>query len=214
MFSARTCDFSRVQRNEPPPESLRPLFLAKAGASRLVFSSSAFAQGWSHRPSDFAPAHLPLTELSPTTPHESYGLSKLLGETAAAAVARTSARTSKPITFASLRFTNLVYPDAEHTLPWAAPSEEHPANVLMWCWTKAGDVANAHVAALEAESVGPQPHEPFLLSAPTTRFVEHSADLAAKWYPVRNEEAREANFDNCLMTHFSQTFPLFFRGCG
>ena len=38
----------------------------------------------------------------------------------------------------------MVYPDAEAKLPWAAPTEAAPANALMWCWTKAADVAGAH----------------------------------------------------------------------
>lgn len=160
---------------------------ARAGATRVVFSSSAFAQGWSHNPVDFRPPSLPLDEASAPMPHESYGLSKLLGEQAAACVARSASRTSKPLTVASLRFTNLVYPDAEHTLPWAAPTEPAPANVLMWCWAKAGDVAAAHVAALEADPAGGAfasgPHQAFLLAAPTTRFVEPSGDLVARWYP-------------------------------
>jgi len=156
---------------------------AKAGARRLVFSSSVFAMGWSHNPLHYAPAFLPLTESHPATPHESYGLSKLLGEHAAACVARTSYRTRAPLSIASLRFTNLVYPDAEKTLPWAAPTDAAPANVLMWHWAKAHEVAQAHLLALQAPSLGAEPHEPFLLCAPTTRFTDSSAQLAARFYP-------------------------------
>jgi nucleoside-diphosphate-sugar epimerase len=156
---------------------------ARAGASRVVFSSSAFCMGFSHDPAAFQPRYLPLDEAHPALPLESYGLSKLLGEEAAAATARIAARTVRPLSIASLRFTNLVYPEAEATLPWVAPSDAAPASALMWCWARAAEVAHAHVLALEAPSVGPEPHEAFLLAAPTTRFAEDTAALAARWYP-------------------------------
>jgi nucleoside-diphosphate-sugar epimerase len=162
---------------------------ARARASRVVFSSSAFAMGFSHDPRAYAPRYLPLDEAHPATPWESYGLSKLLGEEAAAATARIASRTDAPMTVASLRFTNLVYPDAEASLPWAPPSEVAPASAIMWSWAKAAEVAAAHVLALEATSdalcggAGGDAHQAFLLAAPTTRFAEDTAALAARWYP-------------------------------
>ncbi len=169
---------------------------ARAGAQRVVFSSSAFAMGFSHDPRAFAPRYLPIDEAHPPQPHESYGLSKLLGEQAAEATARIAAHTAAPMTIASLRFTNLVYPDAEVTLPWAAPTEEVPASALMWCWARAAEVAAAHVLALEAPSLGPEaePHQAFLLAAPTTRYVEETAAMAARFYPgVPMSRALRAN---------------------
>ena len=140
----------------------------------------------------------PQDEAHPALPHESYGLSKLLGEEAAACVARVACRAGAPMAVASLRFTNLVYPDAESTLPWAAPTAHAPANALMWCWAKAAEVAMAHVLALEAETLGPQPHEAFLLAAPTTRFIEDTAALAAALYPgvpLRGLQGNESVID-------------------
>jgi len=157
---------------------------ARARARRVVFSSSIFACGFSHAPTHYQPLYLPLDEEHPALPHESYGLSKLLGEQAAACVARSAAAAGAPLTVASLRFTNLVYPDKEGSLPYAAPSDGEPRNLLMWAWTKAQEVAQAHVLALEApDAVFVDPHEMFLLAAPTTRFVEDTAALAARFFP-------------------------------
>jgi nucleoside-diphosphate-sugar epimerase len=156
---------------------------ARAGASRVVFSSSMFAMGWSHDPRAYRPRYLPIDEAHPPLPMETYGLSKVLGEVAAATAARISQSTARPMTIASLRFTNLVYPENENVLPWAAPTDEAPANILMWHWSKALEVATAHILALHAPSIGAEPHEAFLLCAPTTRFVENSVALAKKFYP-------------------------------
>lgn len=156
---------------------------ARAGASRVVFSSSMFAMGWSHDPRGYCPRYLPLDEAHPPLPMETYGLSKVLGEEAAATVARISARTPHPMTIASLRFTNLVYPENEGALPWAAPNDAAPANMLMWHWSKAHEVAAAHLLALQAPSIGAEPHEAFLLCAPTTRYTESSDALVKKYYP-------------------------------
>lgn len=207
-----------------------------------MFSSSAFAMGWTHDPSQYQPRYFPLDEVHPplvrvacpptrhphthlpecthvhssissrvraslavSQPHETYGLSKLVGEDTAAAIARACRGRT---TFASLRFTNVVHPDKEHLLPWAPPSADAPSSALMWAWTKvlrrggggksaclpahcslgldstlcaqAGEVADAHVLALEAESVGPEHHEAFLIAAPTTRFRERTEELLSR----------------------------------
>lgn len=172
---------------------------ARAGVPRLVFSSTIFAFGWTHSATGYAPQYLPVNEAHPAEPQETYGLSKLLGEAAAAATCRAAANTSRPLSVASLRFTNLVYPEDEHKLPWAAPSEERPEHFLMWCavalrsatssrarrhYTKALDCARAHMLAAEAPSLGPSAHEVFVLAAPTTRFREETASLASRWLPA------------------------------
>jgi UDP-glucose 4-epimerase len=87
-----------------------------AGVTRIVFSSSAFAMGYSHAaqgPQSMRPPYLPMDEACPL-PHETYGLSKLVGEQ----VLETAARTAKSASFVSLRFTNIVKRELWHTLPW------------------------------------------------------------------------------------------------
>jgi nucleoside-diphosphate-sugar epimerase len=180
---------------------------ARAGVPRLVFSSSAFTQGWSHDPRAFAPPQLPLSEAAEPTPYESYGLSKLAGEAALACVVRAAARTPRPLSAASLRFTNLVYPEDEHRLPWAAPSEEAPQHALMWCFSKAHEVALAHVLALEAprEALGASGHEAFLLAAPTTRFVEDTVPLLRRFFPTaRLDEAKLRGNSSLICTRKAQ----------
>ena len=74
----------------------------KAGATRVVFSSSAFASGFSHDPNGMVPHYLPLDEAHPPLPHETYGLSKVMGEHTASLFARLSRGATS---FVSLRFT-------------------------------------------------------------------------------------------------------------
>ena len=138
---------------------------------RVVFSSSAFGMGWAHDPSAFEPLYLPLDEDHPMMPFEPYGMSKQVGEVIGAMVARSSSTS-----VASLRFTNVVRPEVLAELPWPAPTRAKPLTLVMWAYADAGDVAEAHVLAMEADLTG---HEAFLLAQPTTRFREPTAELIA-----------------------------------
>jgi UDP-glucose 4-epimerase len=103
----------------------------RANVQRMVFSSSAFAYGYSHAvrgPQSFQPHYLPIDEAHPLLPCESYGLSKSVGEQVLEAASRTASATS----FVSLRFTNIVKRELWHTLPWPAPTEASPLTLLMW----------------------------------------------------------------------------------
>jgi len=96
-----------------------------------------------------------------------------------------------------------VYPEDEGVLPWAAPTEERPANALMWCFTRAHEAAMAHVLALEAPraALGPWGHEAFLLAAPTTRFVEDTVPMARRFYPAaRLDEQQLAGNGSLICT--------------
>ena len=139
------------------------------GIKRVVFSSSAFGMGWAHDPSAFVPRYLPLDEDHPMMPFEPYGLSKQVGETIGAMVARSSSTT-----VASLRFTNVVRPEVFSEFPWTAPTRQNPLTLVMWAYADPDDVAEAHVLALEADIDG---HEAFLLAQPVTRFSEPTAEL-------------------------------------
>jgi nucleoside-diphosphate-sugar epimerase len=79
---------------------------------RVVFSSSAFAMGWSDNPDAFVPRYLPLDEEHEPMPFETYGLSKQIGECIGAMVARSS-----ETSVISLRFNNVVSP----ALPGGVP---------------------------------------------------------------------------------------------
>lgn len=136
---------------------------------RVVFSSSAFGMGWAHNPSAFVPLYLPLDEDHPMMPFEPYGLSKQIGESIASMVARRSSTS-----IASLRFTNVVWPEGLAEFPWPAPTPENPLTLVMWAYADPGDVVDAHLLALEADF---SDHESFMLAQSTTRFEESTADL-------------------------------------
>ena len=136
---------------------------------RVVFSSSAFGMGWAHDPAAFVPQYLPLDEDHPMMPFEPYGLSKQIGECIGAMVARRSSTS-----VASLRFTNVVWPDVLAEFPWPAPTLAKPRTLVMWAYADPDDVAEAHVLALQADLTG---HEAFMLAQPTTRFKESTAEL-------------------------------------
>ena len=149
---------------------------AKAKLRRVVFSSSAFAMGFSCDTSQHVPHYLPLDEEHPMTPFEPYGLSKLAGEQIAEMLAR-----SGSISVASLRFTNVVAPERQQTdFPVPAPDPEDPATgltLVKWAYADPRDVAEAHLRALEAEFAG---HETFLLAQPINRFRENTVEVIRK----------------------------------
>ena len=136
---------------------------------RVVFSSSAFGMGWAHDPAAFVPLYLPLDEDHPMMPFEPYGMSKQVGECIGAMVARRSSTS-----VASLRFTNVVWPEVLAEFPWPAPTPDKPLTLVMWAYADPDDVAEAHALALESDLTG---HEAFMLAQPTTRFEESTAEL-------------------------------------
>jgi UDP-glucose 4-epimerase len=136
---------------------------------RVVFSSSAFGMGWAHDPTSFVPLYLPLDEAHPMMPFEPYGLTKQLGESIGAMVARSSSTS-----VVSLRFTNVVPPDRQSEFPWAAPTKQDPRTLVMWAYADPRDVAEAHVRSLDVEIDG---HEAFMIAQPTTRFAEPTIEL-------------------------------------
>ena len=146
---------------------------------RVVFSSSAFAMGWSSDPRAFVPRYLPLDEEHPMTPFEPYGLTKQIGECIGEMVTRT-----KATSVASLRFTNVVYPEKQAEFPLPPPTPEDPTTLVKWSYADPRDVAEAHVVALEAELSG---HEAFLLAQPITRFRESTVDLIRRNFGDRVE---------------------------
>ncbi|KAL1523357.1 hypothetical protein AB1Y20_018301 [Prymnesium parvum] len=156
------------------------------GAKRFVFSSSAFALGWSHAAVGevaYVPKYLPVDEAHGALPFESYGLSKLLGEQ----ILETSARTAKETGFVSLRFTNIVKRELWHTLPWEPPTPASPLTLLLWAYTHEDDVIDAHVAAATlpgAAAAGS--HEAYILAADDTRFAAPTLPTLASVLGVRD----------------------------
>ena len=142
---------------------------AELGLRRVVFSSSAFGMGWAHDGNAFVPLYLPLDEEHPMMPFEPYGLSKQVGEDIGRMIARNSATT-----VVSLRFTNVALPEVQAEFPWPAPTPENPLTLVMWAHAEAGDVAEAHVLALDVEI---EEYEAFMIAQPSSRFEEPTVDL-------------------------------------
>jgi nucleoside-diphosphate-sugar epimerase len=142
---------------------------AEHGVRRIVFSSSVFGMGWAHDPSAFVPLYLPLDEDHPMMPFETYGLSKQIGEDIGAMLAR-----STDISVVSLRFTNIPNDEVRAEFPLPAPTVTDPLTLVMWGYSFADDVADAHVLAVDADIEG---HEAFLLAQNKTRFSESTAEL-------------------------------------
>jgi nucleoside-diphosphate-sugar epimerase len=148
---------------------------AKVDVRRVVFSSSAFAMGFSFDPTQHVPRYLPLDEDHPVTPFEPYGLSKQVGEKIGEMVARGGSTS-----VASLRFTNVVPPEKQIDFPVPGPDPDDPSthmSLVKWAYADPRDVAEAHVRALEAEFSG---HEAFLLAQPITRFREDTLELVRR----------------------------------
>ena len=148
-----------------------------SGVGRVVFSSSAFAQGYSHAATgqqSLRPKYLPIDEAHGALPHETYGLSKHVGEQ----VLETAARTALNTSFVSLRFTNIVKRELWHTLPWPAPTAAEPLTLVCWAYTHEDDVIEAHVAAAtKSSAAAPGTHEPYIIAAPDTRFTQPTLSL-------------------------------------
>ncbi len=152
---------------------------AEFGLRRVVFSSSAFGMGWAHDGNAFVPLYLPLDEEHPMMPFESYGLSKQVGEDIGRMIARSS-----DTTVVSLRFTNVALPEVQQEFPWPAPTPENPLTLVMWAYADARDVAEAHVLALDASI---EEYEAFMISQPSSRFVEPTIDLVRNNFGDRVE---------------------------
>ena len=156
---------------------------AKFELRRAVFSSSAFAMGFSWDPMQHVPLYLPLDEEHPVTPFEPYGLSKQVGEQIAEMIVRSSS-----MSVASLRFTNVVLPERQVVdFPVPAPNPDDPSTAetfVRWAYADPRDVAEAHVRALEADFTG---HEAFLLAQPINRFREDTVDLIRRNFGERVE---------------------------
>lgn len=118
------------------------------GIRRIVMGSSTSCYGfaWARRP--FSPAYFPVDELHPQLPQEGYGLSKTVGELAAAMFARRSG-----LEIASLRFSLIAAPEEYGRL---AEDARHPERFgkILWSYVDIRDAAAACVAALTAELDG------------------------------------------------------------
>mmetsp|Transcript_9013 Transcript_9013/g.12580 ORF Transcript_9013/g.12580 Transcript_9013/m.12580 type:complete len:732 (+) Transcript_9013:260-2455(+) len=164
--------------------------------SRIVFSSSLFSYGYSHIPEAYVPRYLPIDEAHPQLPHETYGLSKLVGELSADLFARCLGESRAKTEFISLEFTNIVKAENFSTLPWAVDSSKgHPGTLLMWPYCHEDDVIDAHVSACscpfpdsnhnsKGSFAGASGHVRLILAADDTRYDTPTLELLTSQFPA------------------------------
>jgi nucleoside-diphosphate-sugar epimerase len=142
-----------------------------AGVGRIVWASSETVLGLPFdRPPDFAP----IDETITPRPETSYALSKLVGETMAEQVARTSG-----IPVVGLRISNIMEPDDYASFP-AFHDDPRSRKWNLWGYVDARDVAQAARLALEADVEGAPV---CIVAAADTVMPQTSAELMAAVYP-------------------------------
>jgi nucleoside-diphosphate-sugar epimerase len=139
--------------------------------ARVVWASSETVLGLPFdRPPDFAPIDESITP----RPETSYALSKLVGETLAAQLAR---QTGVP--FVGLRISNIMEPADYARFPgFQADARLRKWN--LWGYVDARDVAAAVRGALDADTTGA---EVCIVAAADTVMERDSADLMAEVFP-------------------------------
>lgn len=146
---------------------------ADLGVKKVVMASSTAAFGFIYALQRVLPEYLPLDEKHPSRPQDPYGLSKLVGEQIADAVALLHA----DMTISSLRFPGVVF-DFSYNLVserWKDPGAR--ANTS-WAYIDGRDAASACRLAIEAEFGG---HEVMIVAAPTSSMREPTIELIEKY---------------------------------
>ena len=181
----------------------------RGGITKVVFASSGAASGFSFPRHEIIPAYLPIDEEHPATPHDEYGLSKLVGEIICK---RYSA--AHGISTICLRVNNAWYVDrasasaalqsaaagsswtkgialeeiwrgrywkmlSQPDGPWPKPGPPPPRD-LLWAVSDARDVAWAFRLALEATSIE---HEVFAINSDQTCSLTPTLELVHRHYP-------------------------------
>ena len=139
---------------------------------RVIWASSETVLGLPFEP--HPPLFAPIDETIEPRPESSYALSKLVGETMAAQLAR---RTGVP--FLGLRISNIMVP-ADYA---AFPGFQDDARIRkwnLWGYVDARDVAQAIRRGLEAPLAGA---EICIVAAADTVMTRPSADLMAEVFP-------------------------------
>ena len=168
---------------------------AEAGVRRFVFGSSESASGFGIRTKYLCPDYLPLDELHPSKPTESYGLSKLLGEQICA-----SGTEAHGIETVCLRYTWVWFEPLQDQRPTVeqatGESETLGAYIVVY------DVASACRLALETPGLT---HEKFFLTAEDT-FVRTRTQQIIERHYSGTKELR--NIDGWLAKPYASMFDI------
>lgn len=148
---------------------------ADMGVKKVVLASSTAAFGFLYAEKLWAPDYLPLDENHPSKPQDSYGLSKVLGERIADAMAAVH----EAMTISSLRFPGVNFDLSYKSFRerWRDPRTRAKG---FWSYIDARDAATVCRLALEAKFTG---HQVFIVSAPRQCMIQPTGELVKKYLP-------------------------------
>jgi nucleoside-diphosphate-sugar epimerase len=146
---------------------------ADMGVKRVVMASSTAAFGFIYATKLWAPEYLPLDEHHPSTPQDSYGLSKVLGER----IADSIVSLYPEMTLSSLRFPGVNFDLSYESFRerWRNPRSRRSG---FWTYIDARDAAVTCRLALEAKFHG---HEVFIASAPLNCMIQPTLQLVKQF---------------------------------
>jgi nucleoside-diphosphate-sugar epimerase len=155
---------------------------------RVVIASSISAYGFLYGPANWTPDYLPIDEKHPCRPVDSYGLSKIVGETIADSFARRDG-----MTIVSLRFPGVNYDPSYQRIKSFMSDPAHRRSGF-WSYLDVRDAAMACRLALEANLSG---HHVFNATAPTSNMREPTPELIRRFYPEMKDVRRSDNTNWC-----------------
>jgi len=162
---------------------------ADMGVKRVVLASSTAAFGFIYASKLWAPKYLPVDEAHPSTPQDSYGLSKVLGEQ----IADSIVSVHRDMTVSSLRFPGVNFDLSYESFRdrWRSPATRASG---FWTYIDARDAAATCRLALEAKFAG---HQVFIASAAKNCMIQPTRELVKKYLP------KGARFKKTAGTHWS-----------
>jgi nucleoside-diphosphate-sugar epimerase len=169
---------------------------------RVVIASSISAYGFLYGPANWTPDYLPIDENHPCRPVDSYGLSKVVGETIADSFARRD-----DMTIVSLRFPGVNY-DPTYQRIKSFMSDPGFRRTGFWSYLDVRDAAVACRLALEAQLSG---HHVFNAAAPASNMREATAELIQRFYPALKDIRRSDSTNWCGIDSGKAARDLGFR---
>ncbi len=148
---------------------------ADVGVKKIVIASSTAAFGFIYATKLWAPEYLPLDEQHPSTPQDSYGLSKVLSEQ----IADSIVTVHRDLTISSLRFPGVNFDLSYESFRdrWRNPRTRASG---FWTYIDPRDAAATSRLALEANFKG---HEVFIASAAKNCMIQPTLELVKKYLP-------------------------------
>jgi len=148
---------------------------ADTRTQKVVIASSTAAFGFIYAKQLWAPEYLPVDEKHPSSPQDSYGLSKVLGEQ----IADSIVSVHRELTISSLRFpgVNFDLSYASFAERWRNPQTRASG---FWTYIDARDAATICRSALEAKFTG---HQVFIAAAPNNCMIQPTLELIRKYLP-------------------------------